>query len=282
MSSTKYQPGGRLSRVINSLEETVIAVLLGLMTLLTFTNVVLRYVFNSSMIWSLEVVLILFAWLVLFGLTYAFKVTAHLGVDAITGMFQSRGRRIFGLISAAVCIAYALLVMKGAWDYWAPFADLPKFTGRVIPTGFDTEARRFAYTITGDVPIPFEWLRTWLSTTFNSYEEGGETVVETYRKMPVLVPYAILPFAATLMLLRICQATARIWRGEAESLIVSHEAENAVEEAGRAAAAADAQEQTRTATAVGNRSLPPGAADADSRPNPTGSGTTGPNLNKEG
>ena len=42
-------------------EETVIAVLLGLMAILTFINVVLRYLFNASLIWGLEVVLILFA-----------------------------------------------------------------------------------------------------------------------------------------------------------------------------------------------------------------------------
>ena len=61
----QYRPQSAVGRFINSIEETAIAVILGLMTLVTFINVVLRYVFNASLIWGLEVVLILFAWLVL-------------------------------------------------------------------------------------------------------------------------------------------------------------------------------------------------------------------------
>jgi len=258
MAHAKYEPTGRFGRAVHRAEETLLALLLGAMTLLTFANVVLRNLGGTalwdrlagwgielplSILWSYEVTLILFSWLVLFGAAYAFKITAHLGVDAVTALFAAAGRKRFALVAGAVCIVYALLILKGAWDYWAPFADLPKFTGRVLPTGFDTEARRFGYTITGDVPIPFEWLRTWLSATFNSYEEGGETVIETYRKMPVLVPYVILPLAGALMVFRVIQATVRIWHDRAESLIVSHEAEEAVEEAARANAAAE----TRTA-----------------------------------
>ena len=65
----QYRPQSAVGRFINSIEETAIAVILGLMTLVTFVNVVLRYVFNASLIWGLEVVLILFAWLVLLGIS---------------------------------------------------------------------------------------------------------------------------------------------------------------------------------------------------------------------
>lgn len=215
----------------DTLEETAIAVLLGLMTLLTFVNVVLRYGFNSSIIWSLEVVLIMFSWLVLFGISYGFKVKAHLGVDAITNLLSPGPRKMLALIAGAVCIAYAVLLMKGAWDYWAPFADLPKTTGRWFPTGIDWDARRYGFTETGDVPIPFDWFKSWLEQTFNSYEEGGQINVDSYSKMPVLVPYLILPLGSALLLLRVCQAVWRVWTGETDSLIVSHEAEDAVEEA---------------------------------------------------
>ena len=68
---------------IDSLEETMIAIMLGIMTLVTFANVMARYVFNSNILWGLEVTSILFAWLVLFGVSYCVKKTAHLGVDAI-------------------------------------------------------------------------------------------------------------------------------------------------------------------------------------------------------
>lgn len=207
-----------LARAVNQFEETAIAVLLGLMTLLTFANVVMRYVFNLAIIWSLEVVLVLFAWLVLFGIAYGFKVTAHLGVDAVINLLAPKPRKAVALVAAALCIAYALLLAKGAWDYWAPFADLPRTTGRWIPTGFDWQARTTSYFETDQIPMP-GWLR---------FLEGSINQGEAYAKLPRMIPYLILPIAAALILFRVVQASWRIWTGEAESLIVSHEAEDDV------------------------------------------------------
>ncbi|MFZ5963838.1 TRAP transporter small permease [Thalassococcus sp. BH17M4-6] len=218
--SGKYEPKGPVGHIVNGIEETAIAVLLGLMTMLTFINVILRYVFNSSLIWSLEVVLVLFSWLVLFGVSYAFKVTAHLGVDAVTNLLSPKGRKIAGLFAGAVCIFYAVLLCKGAWDQWAPFADLPPTTGTWFPTGLDTEARGRSFFETDQIPM-LEWMRPL---------EDWINYGERYSKMPRMIPYLILPIASVLILFRICQATWRIWKDEATSLIVSHEAEDAVDD----------------------------------------------------
>ena len=69
--STSTQSGW--SRAIDSIEETLIALLLGVMTLITFANVIARYVFNSNILWALEATVFLFAWLVLLGASYAVK-----------------------------------------------------------------------------------------------------------------------------------------------------------------------------------------------------------------
>ena len=45
-----------------------------------------------------------------------------------------------------------------------------------------------------------------------------------------MVPYMILPIAAALMLFRIIQVTIRIVKGEQQSMIVSHEVEDALDE----------------------------------------------------
>ncbi len=218
--SGKYTPRGTVGRAVHGFEETAIAVMLGLMTMLTFVNVILRYLFNSSLIWSLEVVLVLFTWLVLFGVAYAFKVTAHLGVDAITNLLSPGPRKAVALIAGAVCIVYALLLCKGAWDQWAPFADLPPTTGHWFPTGFDTESRGRSFFETDQIPMP-DWLR---------FLEDWINYGERYSKLPRVVPYTILPVAAVLILFRVCQAVLRVWNDESESLIVSHEAEDAIDD----------------------------------------------------
>ena len=220
--SNHMHGGSALGRFVNELEETVIAVILGLMTLITFVNVVLRYGFNTGVIWGLEAVTFLFAWLVLFGVSYAVKVTAHLGVDAITGLLPTAARRVLALIAAVLCIFYAFLLMKGAWDYWANFANLPQTTGRWFPSGFEEMKRtssRSWYEVV-DIPMP-DWLRfiePWIN-------EG-----EHYEKLPRFIPYFILPFGMALLLFRFIQAGVRIWTGQKNSLIVSHEAEDAVDD----------------------------------------------------
>ena len=228
--SSKYQPRGRLGRFVHTFEETAIAVILGLMTLVTFVNVVLRYVFNEALIWGLELTLALFAWLVLFGVSYCVKVTAHLGVDAVTSLFSRPGRRALAIVSGLLCILYAVLLMKGAWDFWAPFADMDRTSGRWFPTGFE-ETRSNGFYETDQIPIPFQWMNDALAAMFNSYEEGGQRMVDAYEKMPRVVPYVILPLGCALLLFRFIQATIGVIRGDRDSLIVSHEAEEAVERA---------------------------------------------------
>ncbi|WP_226553280.1 TRAP transporter small permease [Celeribacter naphthalenivorans] len=219
---TQYQdnqPQTATARFFDGLEENIIAFILGAMTLITFVNVVLRYVFNHSLIWGLEVVLILFAWLVLLGISYGFKKTSHLGVDAVINILPSRGQRIMAIISAIACLAYAGLLMKGAWDYWAPFAALQPTEGRWFPLGFTENVRDRAFYVTDQVPMLgiFRWL------------EGAINYGDSYDKLPRVVPYVIIPFSAALILLRVVQATIRILQGKQHSLIVSHEAEDEVE-----------------------------------------------------
>jgi C4-dicarboxylate transporter DctQ subunit len=217
----RYVPKTALARFVHEFEETVIALLLGAMTIITFINVVLRYGFGTGLIWGLEMVTFLFAWLVLFGISYAVKVTAHLGVDAVINLFSPSKRKVFAMVAAAVCIAYASLLFKGAWDYWANFANLPQTTGRWFPTGFE-EMKRSSYRAwygVDDIIFP-DWLR-WIEPIMN---EG-----EAYEKIPRFIPYAILPIGVGLLLFRFIQATIRLITGEADSLIVSHEAEDDVE-----------------------------------------------------
>ncbi|MGJ8617164.1 MAG: TRAP transporter small permease [Sulfitobacter sp.] len=218
-----FQPKGRIGAIVHTIEESVIAVLLGLMTLVTFINVVMRYGFNSQLIWGLELTLVLFAWLVLFGIAYGFKVVSHLGVDAMINLLAPGPKRLMGILAAVMCLIYALLLLKGAWDYWAPFAGLDATSGRWFPTGFENSRDQGWYE-TEQIPIPFA--QTWLENTFN--------LGEPYEKLPRFVPYAMLPFALALTVYRLAQNLMRILRGELESLIVSHEAEDAVEEAGEA------------------------------------------------
>ncbi len=77
-------------RWLEHLEEGLIAFLMAAMTVVTFMQVVARYVFNYSFVWALELTGVMFAWLIFVGMSYGVRVGAHIGVDALV---KSLGRR---------------------------------------------------------------------------------------------------------------------------------------------------------------------------------------------
>lgn len=205
---------------VDRIEETLIAFFLGMMTLITFANVIARFGFNSNILWALEATVFLFAWLVLLGASYAVKKHAHLGVDVIINMVSPEVARIIGLIAAAACLAYAMLMLKGAYDYWAVFADLPPTSGRWFPTGFAEKFRSQSFYEVQDVPMigMFQFLEDLINY-------GDE-----YEKLPKVVPYIVLPIGMLLLTYRFFQATMQIFRGQTDRLVASHEVEDEIEE----------------------------------------------------
>ncbi len=182
---------------LDHFEETVIAITLGLMTLITFANVVARYVFNDNILWALESTVFLFAWLVLIGVSYCVKKSMHLGVDIVINMVSPGMKKVLALLSAACCITFALVLLKGSWDYWYPFAT------------------KNAWYEVNDIPLApsLQFLADW-------FNEG-----EKYEKIPKFIPYFALPLGMALLTFRFVQAAYRIVMGTQDSLIASHEAE---------------------------------------------------------
>ncbi len=216
MSGANSGPTG----LVDQIEETLIALLLGLMTVVTFANVIARFVFNSNILWALELTVFTFGWLVLLGASYAVKKHAHLGVDAILNMLAPGPRKVMALVAILCCLIFSLLMLKGAYDYWAVFADLPPTSGRWFPTGFDTSARSQSFYEVDDIPMvaPLRFL------------EGLINYGESYEKLPKVVPYFVLPVSMILLVIRFTQVGLQILRGETDRIVASHEVEDELEE----------------------------------------------------
>ncbi len=106
-----------LRRVVETLEESVIAFIFAVMVLVTFSQVVARYVFNAGAVWALELTTFAFAWLVLIGVSYGIRRSAHIGVDAFVRLFPSPVQRVFGLVTVVAGLVYAGIILTGAWEY---------------------------------------------------------------------------------------------------------------------------------------------------------------------
>jgi C4-dicarboxylate transporter DctQ subunit len=190
-----------MARFIDRLEENILAFLLAIMAIITFANVVARYLFNSNILWALEATVFLFAWMVLLGASYGVKKNIHIGVDIIINLLPARLQYFVTLVVVGICILFSLLLLKGGWDYWYPFA---------------TER---AWLETNDIPMPaiLSFLENWLN-------DGDK-----YEKIPRLIPYAILPLSMALLTFRFIQAFFRILTHQQHHIIASHEAEDLLE-----------------------------------------------------
>lgn len=198
MEQTFFTKAGRIT---DAIEETLIAFFLGAMTLLTFANVIFRYVFNDNILWALELTVFMFAWMVLVGASYGVKKHFHIGVDVIINIVPEGKRKALALFAAICCLAFSILLLIGSWNYWYPFA-----TDR-------------AWYETDDIPMPemLQFMADWLN-------EG-----ERYEKLPRFIPYFALPLGMALLTLRFAQATWQIATGKLDRLIAGHEAEEELE-----------------------------------------------------
>lgn len=191
----------RIGKMTDAVEETLIAFFLGAMTLLTFANVISRYVFNDNILWALEMTVFMFAWMVLVGASYGVKKHFHIGVDVVINIVSEEKRKLFALLSVLSCLTFSVLLLIGSWNYWYPFV---------------TER---AWYETDDIPMPdmLQFLAEWLN-------EG-----ERYEKVPRFIPYMALPIGMALLTFRFAQAAYQILTGKLDRLIAGHEAEEDLE-----------------------------------------------------
>lgn len=192
----------RIGKITDYMEETLIALFLGGMTLITFANVVVRYVFNSNILWALELTVYIFAWMVLVGASFGVKKHFHIGIDIIINIAPAKLRKTFALIAVICCLFFSISLLIGSWDYWLPF-----ITDRAW---YETE----------DIPMPeiLQFLSDW-------FNEG-----ERYERLPRFIPYSVLPISMTLLTARFIQFTWFIIIGKDDRMIASHEAEENLEE----------------------------------------------------
>ena len=191
----------RLGRMTDYAEETLIAGFLGLMTLLTFANVVVRYVFNSNILWAVELTVFMFAWMVLVGASYGVKKHFHIGVDVVINIAPKGLRKTFALITVFCCLFFSISLLIGSWNYWLPF-----ITDRAW---YETE----------DIPMPdiLQFLSDW-------FNEG-----ERYERLPRFIPYFALPLGMALMTFRFLQITWLIMTNKLDRMIASHEVEDQID-----------------------------------------------------
>lgn len=87
------------------------------MVLIIFVNVVLRYVFNSGLMWSEEVALLLAVWFIFIAMSLGVKQNLHINISIIPeGKLPHRLSRILDIIKSVAILVLALTMLVDGWQ----------------------------------------------------------------------------------------------------------------------------------------------------------------------
>jgi C4-dicarboxylate transporter DctQ subunit len=193
--------------LVTRIEEGILSILLAAITLVSFSQVVARYGFNSGWTGALELTRILFAWLILFGMSYGIKTNSHLGVDIFVRMLPKRVFRVAAIFGALICFLYGFTLLFSDW--------LQAFGANARGGAVAYWQRMF------QLGIGLDGIRypDWMQTAF-----GMQDRVQRW------IAYLMLPIGLSLFAYRSLEAIIDIARGKREPIIASHEAEDLVAE----------------------------------------------------
>lgn len=124
----------------------------GLMVIVC-VDLILRYVFNSPLIWGTEVTEILLLYITFLGAAQVFREDSHVVIDILLVFGSSRRRRILGLISCAFVGVVALILVVYGFSTTYNYYVRGVFNPTIIETPI---ALILAIIPIGCVPLLFE------------------------------------------------------------------------------------------------------------------------------
>jgi C4-dicarboxylate transporter, DctQ subunit len=170
-------PGSIMLRILDRLEETLIATLIAAATILIFIAVVHRYAFGIPVLhpymaaihlsWAQELCIYMFVWMAKFGAAYGVRTGIHVGVDVAIARVDKRSYHrivLFGLLCGALftgvigSFGARFVWLMAQTDQVTPDLELPAWIVYLaIPCGSYLMCFRFlqvayAFARTGELP----------------------------------------------------------------------------------------------------------------------------------
>lgn len=133
------------------IEEIILIVLSILTVVIVFLQVVMRYVFADSLVWSEELARYAFIWMIYIGVSYGVKKRRHISVEVFLLYMKPKGKyflsiaaNLLFLIFAALVTYYSIEIVESVqrlspaleismkWIYAAPLVGMALSSIRII------------------------------------------------------------------------------------------------------------------------------------------------------
>jgi C4-dicarboxylate transporter, DctQ subunit len=98
------------------LEEWFLVATMVVMVVLIFTQVITRYIFESSLSWSEEFARYVHIWQIWIGASFAIRKREHIKVEAFKNLLNEKGRKVVELISLLLWFGLAVFLAIAGTD----------------------------------------------------------------------------------------------------------------------------------------------------------------------
>ncbi len=109
---------GRLLKLTDHLEETILTITMVLMTLAVAAQIVCRYVLAMPLDWSEEMARFGFVWCIYMGASYACMNRKHLKIDAALFLFPRAWRPWVEFLGKILFLAFAVILVVCSWQHF--------------------------------------------------------------------------------------------------------------------------------------------------------------------
>ena len=147
----------------NPLEAALCAVLVALVAV-TFSQVLFRYVFRSSLDWSEELARFLFLWLAALSSAYAFKTKSHFALRFVVDRVAPGPRAVVNNVVTLAVSAFLVVFTYQAVRYTL------SVTNQTAPGTQMSMAIPYSSAIAGGLLMLYYVLRNWWSERFGPAE----------------------------------------------------------------------------------------------------------------
>ena len=112
--------------------ESILCVLIGALSIITFSQVVARYVFEAPLSWSEELARFLLLWLAMLSSAYAFKIKSHFALQFVTKIVPIKIQKLISVLVPLLVISflsgfvfYSIKFVLGVKGHLAPALQIP-------------------------------------------------------------------------------------------------------------------------------------------------------------
>ncbi|KUO73056.1 MAG: hypothetical protein APF77_20510 [Clostridia bacterium BRH_c25] len=100
----------RVLQLYNKFEEYLLVGSLVFTVTIIFIQVIMRYVFNSSLSWSEELARYIFIWQIWLGASIGVREKKHIKVELIYGLIKGHGKKAVDIIASLIWLAFSIFI----------------------------------------------------------------------------------------------------------------------------------------------------------------------------